>query len=291
MMSDMAAGDELQEPRSTPRQGTDPGEATTPRGERAQTARGSERLPRYAIEPAPTVENSDDVLELESDDRKTQRVSAEHFRSMRRAVAVRDAVGTIKKPEPVDTLSPPLEHEELASSNLIKEALAQLKAGARLDTDSDRERLDTLETPPLRADSQMEDASIEDEPAGEIAIARITPVKISVKQVADAAVDTTKERGAPNTIPMTNKELADIGALKPRHAIKMAPLTKPPDLRHAPTAKARAATDGEVIELTAKKQAAIEDEVVEPRSDVGLLIVVAVLVLGVIATIAILMAG
>ena len=35
-------------------------------------------------------------------------------------------------PTPRDTLSPPIEHEEVASSNLMEAALAQLKAGAKI---------------------------------------------------------------------------------------------------------------------------------------------------------------
>jgi hypothetical protein len=294
-MSEMAAGDDLREPDPTGSPTADSGEAQ-PRAERTQTAMGSER--RYALEPAPT--KPDDVLELDGDDRKTQKVSAEHFRSMRRAVAVRDALGTIKKPAQLST--PPVEHEELASSNLFKEALAQLKAGARLETDSDREKLDTVETPPLQTGESggepgdMEDASIDDEPSpGEVAIAKIKPISIPVgtaKALADAAA--TKDRVAPAaTIPMSNQELTEIGAIKPRHAIKMAPITKPPDLRTP-----RAKTADEVIELDRKKRpraevAATDDAPVgdAPRSDVGLLIVAGLLVLGVIATIAILMAS
>ena len=277
----MEAGDDRQEPESTTRPATDRGE-TKPRGESAQTAKGSERRPKYAVEPAPRLVSSNDVVELDSDDRKTQRVSAEHFRSMRRAAAVRDAAGTIKRPGEIGAAT--LAHEELASSHLIAEALAEIKAGAPLDTD--RERLDTYETPPLRADGEPDDASIEDEPSpGELAIARIKPIsmpvgaaKVSAKAVADAAVSeaAAKERSAPSTIPMTTEQLTEIGAIRPRHPIKMAPLTKPPDLAPA---------DDEVIALEAKKPAR---EV--PRSDVGLLIVAGVLVLGVIATIAILLA-
>jgi len=279
----MEAGDDRQEPESTTRPATDRGE-TKPRGESAQQAKGSERLPKYAVEPAPRLVSSNDIVELDSDDRKTQRVSAEHFRSMRRAAAVRDAAGTIKRPGEIGAAT--LAHEELASSHLIAEALAEIRAGAPLDTD--RERLDTYETPPLRADGEPDDASIEDEPSpGEVAIAKIKPIsmpvgaaKVSAKAV-DAAVSeaAAKERSAPSTIPMTTEQLTEIGAIRPRHPIKMAPLTKPPDLDRAPAA------DDEVIALEAKKPAR---EV--PRSDVGLLIVAGVLVLGVIATIAILLA-
>lgn len=74
---------------------------------RPEHAKGSNRMPTIP----------DD--ELDDENRKTEKMSAAHFR----------ALLNLPAPAPLSSIN---EHEDVASSNLMAEALAQIKAGAQL---------------------------------------------------------------------------------------------------------------------------------------------------------------
>ena len=103
------------------------GEAARPTGTHGEPvavehAKGSNRIP--------TIPPEDEVLELDDNLRKTEKMSASHFRALLGPTVMLAHMPDI--PAPRDTLSPPIEHEEVASSNLMEAALAQLKAGAKI---------------------------------------------------------------------------------------------------------------------------------------------------------------
>lgn len=93
------------------------------RGERARSeadegarehAKGSDRMP--------TIPDG----ELDDEDRKTEKMSSAHFRAL---------LGLPVQP----AISPTVEHEEVASSNLMAEAMEQIRAGAKLRMKSESE--------------------------------------------------------------------------------------------------------------------------------------------------------
>lgn len=89
------------------------------------TAKGSERIPTVPPE-------GDD---LEDDGRPTEKMSAAYVRSMLAA----------HLPAPLRDLPAPVEHEEVASSSLMAEAMAQLRAGGPLRMKSESEHDDSEE--------------------------------------------------------------------------------------------------------------------------------------------------
>jgi hypothetical protein len=113
----------------------------------------------------PTIPPVDEeVLELDDNIRKTEKMSANHFRAMLGPTAMLSSLPPIPSP-PIDTLSPPIQHEELASSTLIEQALAQIKAGARIrmksdsDVDEEEEALATLRSAPSTIPMTMKQVS------------------------------------------------------------------------------------------------------------------------------------
>ncbi len=141
--------------------------------ERQDHAKGSERIP--------TISPDDEVLELDDTCRKTQKMSASHFRSMLGPTAMLAHLPPIPAAPRVDTPSPPIQHEEVASTGLMAEALEQLKGGRfRLESDSD----------------ELDEAR--------------------------------PGRSQPNTLPISNKRLAEITATaETRPAVAMSPLVRP----------------------------------------------------------------
>lgn len=151
--------DDLQEQGSTDgatRAATDRGESAQRESvtERPGHAKGTQRVPT-----TPPVD--DEVLELDDDVRKTEKMSANHFRAMLGPTTKSQQI-----PAASDTTAPPIQHEELASSGLIEQALAQIKAGARIrlksdsDVDEDRdEALDSLRSAPSTIPMTMQQVS------------------------------------------------------------------------------------------------------------------------------------
>jgi len=226
--------------------------------ERVDHAKGSHRIPTI-----PPIE--EDVLELDDNARKTEKMNANHFRALLGPTAMLASLPPIPAPPPTDTMSPPIQHEELASSGLIEQALAQIKAGARirLDSDSDASNLD-------------DDDSLE-----KLRRAPST-IPMTMRQVSE--IEATKDA---------------------RPALAMAPLTRPPDGTPAPKDLPRITTPtGEIIELTKpaalpqmqRMQRIARFETEEPvaatprRTDSWMLIAVVVLILSGLATVAVLLA-
>lgn len=105
------------------------------RGEpaRGDHAKGSVRIP--------TIPPVDEVIELDDTIRKTEKMSASHFRSMLGPTAMLSHLPPIPPPAG-DTVAPPIEHEDVVSSKLMEAALAQIKSGARIRLKSETDAAD-----------------------------------------------------------------------------------------------------------------------------------------------------
>lgn len=115
-------GDDAQTTSETARQ---PRERARSEPATSPSAKGSERIPTIPPEDP----------ELEDDGRPTEKMSAAHFRSMLAA----------HLPAPLRDVPAPVEHEEVASSSLMAEALAQLRTAGPQRMKSESEHDDSEE--------------------------------------------------------------------------------------------------------------------------------------------------
>lgn len=221
VMSD--GGDDAQAVPTTERRSGRARTATgeNPPTERHQHAKGSERIPTSPPIDSPPIDS--EVIELDDTIRKTEKMSASHFRSMLGPTAMLSHLPSIP---PLETLPPPIEHEEVASSKLMDAALAQIKAGARLRLETDADDLVDDERPVRSAPTTL---PISNQRLAEITATADTRPAIAMPPLARPAEPTpespTPDARATSDADAVNRPLQRMQRL-PRLVDE--PITEPP---------------------------------------------------------------
>jgi hypothetical protein len=263
--------------------------------------------------------NTGDVVALETRDRKTQRMRAKQFQQLLRngqatmpitpellesidwhgdadAAADEDLeiarepeamLAALEIPAAPATQQAPI-HEQVASRGLIAQALAEMKAAG---IDDKRLAGPTIDITPAMleeaATRRAASATVEVTPAMLQQVAARTTAPLSPQLLDELAL-----RPQSETLPLSPELIQEITATAPppekRPAVEMRPIERPraPALTSPPIELTRRKAEAVVEPTTRIPRFATEDEpvVAPPRSDIGLMIVVSLIVLAIVMT-------